>query len=95
MCAYFFILEGYRDFLQNTRLVFYSLMTASIFLIVALARERHIAVCSPHEYRIKMKTITTFRHLAPYLFFVFFWSIVLSGPYEFERNVRFFSCLEY
>ena len=42
-------------------------VTASIFMIVALSYERHFAICSPHAYRIHLRTVPRWKHLVNYI----------------------------
>ena len=53
---------------------------ASIFLIVSLSLERRFAICSPHAYRIQMKTVPRWKHLAKYIVPVVITSLVLNIP---------------
>jgi len=40
---------------------------SSVFMIVALTFERHFAICSPHAYRIRLRTTKRWKHLFWYV----------------------------
>ena len=42
-------------------------MCTSVFMMVALTLERHFAICSPHAYRIHIRTTARCKHLAMYI----------------------------
>ena len=53
---------------------------ASVFMIVALSYERHFAICSPHAYRIHLRTVPRWKHLMVYLVPVMIASIFVNVP---------------
>ena len=55
-------------------------MTASVFMVVALTYERHFAICSPHRYRIHIRTTPWWKHLAFYVVPVTVASILFNIP---------------
>mgnify|MGYP002044972655 CR=1 FL=1 len=56
------------------------MMTASVLMLVSLTWERHFAICYPHQYRIRIRTIPLWRHLARYIVPVVVLSFVLNIP---------------
>ena len=56
------------------------MMTASVLMLVSLTWERHFAICYPHQYRIRIRTIPLWRHLAQYIVPVVVLSFVLNIP---------------
>merc|ERR1711962_1540082 len=55
-------------------------MCASILMLVALTWERHFAICSPHQYRIHVRTTPRWRHLCRYYIPVMLCSILFNIP---------------
>ena len=55
-------------------------MCASILMLVALTWERHFAICSPHQYRIHVRTTPRWRHLCRYYIPVMLCSIIFNIP---------------
>ena len=55
-------------------------MCASILMLVALTWERHFAICSPHQYRIHIRTTPRWRHLCRYFIPVMLCSILFNIP---------------
>ena len=53
---------------------------ASVFMIVALSYERHFAICSPHAYRIHLRTVARWKHLMVYVVPVIIASIFVNIP---------------
>ena len=47
-------------------------LCASVLMIVALSHERYFAICSPHIYRIHMRSVSRWKHLAkvPFIYYV-------------------------
>lgn len=61
-------------------------MTASILMLVALTWERHFAICSPHQYRIHIRTTSKWRHLTRYFVPVTFFSFFFNIPAFFNMD---------
>ncbi len=55
-------------------------MCASVLMIVALSHERYFAICSPHAYRIHLRTVSRWRHLAKYIGPVLLVSVICNIP---------------
>ena len=55
-------------------------VTASIFMIVALSYERHFAICSPHAYRIHLRTVPRWKHLVNYIVPVILVAVFFNIP---------------
>ena len=55
-------------------------MCASILMLVALTWERHFAICSPHQYRIHIRTTSRWRHLCRYFVPVTLCSFLFNIP---------------
>ena len=51
-----------------------------VLMLVSLTWERHFAICYPHQYRIRIRTIPLWRHLAQYIVPVVVLSFVLNIP---------------
>ena len=49
-------------------------------MIVALSYERHFAICSPHAYRIHLRTVARWKHLAVYVVPVVIASVFVNVP---------------
>ena len=59
-------------------------LTASIFLVVAIAYERYIAVCNPYDYRAIVNTQSTRRRVTKLLTPVVIATILINIPKYFE-----------
>ena len=55
-------------------------LCASVLMIVALSHERYFAICSPHIYRIHMRSVSRWKHLAKYIVPVVLVSIICNIP---------------
>ena len=55
-------------------------MCISVFMMVALTLERHFAICSPHAYRIHIRTTARYKHLAMYIIPVTILAIFFNIP---------------
>ena len=55
-------------------------MCISVFMMVALTLERHFAICSPHAYRIHIRTTARYKHLAMYIVPVTILAIFFNIP---------------
>ena len=67
-------IKGYIDVLGQVS------VCASVFMIVALSYERHFAICSPHAYRIHLRTVARWKHLAVYVVPVVIASVFVNVP---------------
>ena len=56
-------------------------LCASVFMIVGISCERRFAICSPHAYRIHVKTTPLWKHLMMYLTPVLSGAIAFNIPY--------------
>ena len=59
-------------------------LTASIFLVVAIAYERYIAVCNPYDYRAIVNTQSTRRRVTKLVTPVFVATVLINIPKYFE-----------
>jgi len=59
-------------------------LTASIFLVVAIAYERYIAVCNPYDYRAIVNTQSTRRRVTKLVTPVVLATIIINIPKFFE-----------
>ena len=59
-------------------------LTASIFLVVAIAYERYVAVCNPYDYRAIVNTQSTRRRVTKLLTPVVIATVVINIPKYFE-----------
>jgi hypothetical protein len=59
-------------------------LTASIFIVVAIAYERYVAVCNPYDYRATVSTQSTKRRVTKLLLPVFVLTILINVPKYFE-----------
>ena len=55
-------------------------LCASVLMIVALSHERYFAICSPHVYRIHMRSVSRWKHLAKYIGPVILVSVICNIP---------------
>ena len=55
-------------------------MCASVLMIVALSHERYFAICSPHAYRIHLRSVQRWKHLAKYIVPVLILSVFFNVP---------------
>lgn len=62
-------------------------------MIVALSYERHFAICSPHAYRIHLRTVPRWKHLIVYLVPVMIASILVNVPKIINLKVMFIQTL--
>jgi hypothetical protein len=61
---------------------------ASVFMVVALSFERHFAICSPHAYRIHLRTTDRWKHLTMYIVPVIGLSLFLNIPMFVNLQVK-------
>ena len=59
-------------------------LTASIFLVVAIAYERYVAVCNPYDYRASVNTQSTRSRVTKLVMPVAFITIAINVPKFFE-----------
>ena len=59
--------DNYKTATKYADLVALVSMCTSVFMMVALTLERHFAICSPHAYRIHIRTTPRWKHLAMYI----------------------------
>lgn len=60
-------LKRFKTMTKYADLVALVSMCTSVFMMVALTLERHFAICSPHAYRIHIRTTPRWKHLAMYI----------------------------
>ena len=59
-------------------------LTASIFIVVAIAYERYVAVCNPYDYRATVSTQSTRIRVMKLLMPVFILAVAINIPKFFE-----------
>ena len=63
-------------------------MCLSVLMIVAFTFERHFAICSPHRYRIHIRTTPPWKHLCYYIVPVTLLSFFFNIPMFMNLQVR-------
>ena len=77
---FLFFLSGFTSVAEVATVLAKVFMCASILMLVALTWERHFAICSPHQYRIHIRTTPRWRHLCRYFIPVMLCSILFNIP---------------
>ena len=77
---FLFSISGFTSVAEVATVLAKVFMCASILMLVALTWERHFAICSPHQYRIHIRTTPRWRHLCRYFIPVMLCSILFNIP---------------
>ena len=77
---FLFLISGFTSVAEVATVLAKVFMCASILMLVALTWERHFAICSPHQYRIHIRTTPRWRHLCRYFIPVMLCSILFNIP---------------
>ena len=77
---FFSLISGFTSVAEVATVLAKVFMCASILMLVALTWERHFAICSPHQYRIHIRTTPRWRHLCRYFIPVMLCSILFNIP---------------
>ena len=78
---FFFLITGFLKVIAPyTDICAHISVCASVFMVVALTFERHFAICSPHAYRIRLRTTERWKHLFWYIAPVILLAIICNIP---------------
>ena len=80
LLIFFSLISGFTSVAEVATVLAKVFMCASILMLVALTWERHFAICSPHQYRIHIRTTPRWRHLCRYFIPAMLCSILFNIP---------------
>ena len=84
-----FVLAGlFGNFREYFDVCAHVSVCASVFMVVALSFERHFAICSPHAYRIHLRTTDRWKHLTMYILPVTLLALIVNIPMFVNLQVR-------